>query len=67
MVKETKFYDALGVSDSSSEKAFQPANEGQVPPDANESQLKSAYKKGALKYHPGTFNLTVQESDEKEG
>jgi len=35
MVKETKFYDVLGVS-----------------PDASESQLKSAYKKGALKYHP---------------
>ncbi|KAK7521663.1 hypothetical protein IWX49DRAFT_639137 [Phyllosticta citricarpa] len=35
MVKETKFYDILGVS-----------------PDASEAQLKSAYKKGALKYHP---------------
>jgi len=35
MVKETKFYDILGV-----------------PPTANEAQLKSAYKKGALKYHP---------------
>ncbi|KAF2281280.1 DnaJ-domain-containing protein [Westerdykella ornata] len=35
MVKDTKFYDILGV-----------------PPDASESQLKSAYKKGALKWHP---------------
>lgn len=36
MVKDTKFYDILGVS-----------------PDATEAQLKSAYKKGALKHHPG--------------
>ncbi|ORY19451.1 hypothetical protein BCR34DRAFT_595417 [Clohesyomyces aquaticus] len=35
MVKDTKFYDVLGV-----------------PPDATEAQLKSAYKKGALKHHP---------------
>jgi DnaJ family protein A protein 2 len=35
MVKDTKFYDILGVS-----------------PDATEAQLKSAYKKGALKWHP---------------
>ncbi|OCK75140.1 DnaJ-domain-containing protein [Lepidopterella palustris CBS 459.81] len=35
MVKDTKFYDILGV-----------------PPDATEAQLKSAYKKGALKHHP---------------
>lgn len=25
----------------------------QVPETASEAQLKSAYKKGALKYHPG--------------
>lgn len=35
MVKDTKFYDVLGVS-----------------PDATEAQLKSAYRKGALKHHP---------------
>ncbi|KAB8216685.1 hypothetical protein BDV33DRAFT_207132 [Aspergillus novoparasiticus] len=35
MVKETKFYDVLGVA-----------------PTATEAQLKTAYKKGALKYHP---------------
>ena len=35
MVKDTAFYDMLGVS-----------------PDASDAQLKSAYKKGALKHHP---------------
>lgn len=36
MVKDTKFYDTLGVA-----------------PDATEAQLKTAYRKGALKHHPG--------------
>ncbi|KAF7185884.1 Mitochondrial protein import protein mas5 [Pseudocercospora fuligena] len=35
MVRETKFYDVLGVS-----------------PDADESKLKTAYRKSALKHHP---------------
>ncbi|KAL4734242.1 hypothetical protein BDV11DRAFT_58786 [Aspergillus similis] len=35
MVKDTKFYDILGVD-----------------PSASDAQLRSAYKKGALKYHP---------------
>ncbi|KAJ5121851.1 Mitochondrial protein import protein mas5 [Penicillium atrosanguineum] len=35
MVKETAYYDVLGVA-----------------PTATEAQLKTAYKKGALRYHP---------------
>ena len=35
MVKDTKYYDALGVA-----------------PDASDAQMKTAYRKGALKHHP---------------
>lgn len=47
MVKDTKFYDTLGVS-----------------PDADEAKLKSAYRKGALKYHPDK-NQHSKDSEDK--
>ncbi|WPH02499.1 Hypothetical protein R9X50_00536400 [Acrodontium crateriforme] len=46
MVKDTKFYDILGVS-----------------PDATDAQLKSAYRKGALKHHPDKNQHSAEAAD----
>ena len=46
MVKDTTYYDALGVS-----------------PDATEQQLKTAYRKGALKWHPDKNQHSAEAED----
>lgn len=46
MVKESKFYDLLGVN-----------------PDVNDAQLKKAYKKAAMKYHPDRNPDNVEEAE----
>jgi len=55
MVKETKFYDILGVSRPFLSWENAKLTIQQVSPNATEAELKKAYKVGALKHHPGTF------------
>lgn len=55
MVKETKFYDLLGVGTYLRNVHMQKHDLTlrQVTPTASDAELRSAYKKGALKHHPG--------------
>ena len=62
MVKESKLYDLLGVSTTPLNKILIWHRDWlmlQVSSDASEAQLKTAYKKGALKYHPGPAYLLL--------
>lgn len=57
MARESKFYDLLGVCIHvflrSISGSLYPTNYFEVSPSATDQELKSAYKRGALKHHPG--------------
>lgn len=53
MVKETTFYETLGVRFPDGMSVISQSKDHQVSPEATEAELRSAYKRGALKHHPG--------------
>lgn len=70
MVRDTKFYDALGVSVGGTLTSFEfgaDCPQNQVDPAATEAELKKAYRVGALKHHPGMhlkcWNTNYPQSD----
>lgn len=66
MVKETKFYDVLGVRAYRSipyHPSSRPLTAYQVAPTATDAELKKAYKTGALKFHPGMSRAALMMRD----